>query len=233
MVTITDHNRIEGVMELMDRYPDDVFAGVETTTYFPEDGCKVHLLIYGFTRQQFAEINVLRNNIYKLSDYLRAQGLLHVVAHANSAVDDSRMNCEHLERLLVLFDYFEAVNGSYSVARNNSLQRILKRVMHDPDYFRGLCRKHSLEPMSDCSWQKGLLGGSDDHGGLYLGKTYTSLFNPDHLDVLSALMSKETCGQGWQCLGYWWPTTILAVGLKFFFSQINTLTFMVHLRPIM
>ena len=33
-VTITDHNRIDGSIYLQEKYPDNVFSGVELTTYF-------------------------------------------------------------------------------------------------------------------------------------------------------------------------------------------------------
>ncbi len=55
-VTITDHNTIEGALILKERHPERVFTGVEATTYFPETGCKVHLLVYGFNEAQFAMI---------------------------------------------------------------------------------------------------------------------------------------------------------------------------------
>ena len=55
-VTITDHNQIDGSLELQKNYPHNVFTGVESTAYFPEDGCKIHVLVYGLTQVQFNEI---------------------------------------------------------------------------------------------------------------------------------------------------------------------------------
>jgi len=81
-VTITDHNRIDGVQILMEKYPDEVFMGVEATAYFPEDGCKVHILIYDFTPEQFDEIQRLRTNIYQLRDFIIANHLPYSLAHA-------------------------------------------------------------------------------------------------------------------------------------------------------
>ena len=62
-VTVTDHNRIEASLLLKEKYPNECFTGVESTAYFPEDGCKVHILIYGFDERKFAEIQGLRKNI--------------------------------------------------------------------------------------------------------------------------------------------------------------------------
>ena len=49
-VTITDHDTIDGCLYLKDLHPDRVIMGVESTVYFPEDGCPVHLLLYALTR---------------------------------------------------------------------------------------------------------------------------------------------------------------------------------------
>src|SRR5262249_42160256 len=40
-VTITDHNCIDGAIEIA--HLPDTFVSSEITTYFPEDGCKVHV----------------------------------------------------------------------------------------------------------------------------------------------------------------------------------------------
>ena len=63
LVTITDHDTIEGCLELKKSHPGDVLMGVETTAYFPEDGCPVHILLYGFNEEQFEIIQKVRTNI--------------------------------------------------------------------------------------------------------------------------------------------------------------------------
>jgi predicted metal-dependent phosphoesterase TrpH len=50
MVTLTDHNTIKGVLEIA--HLPDVFISEEVTTYFPEDGCKVHVLVFDISEQQ-------------------------------------------------------------------------------------------------------------------------------------------------------------------------------------
>ena len=59
LVTITDHDAIDGVLELVERHPGDCFTGVEITTVFPETGCKLNVLVYGFTAAEFAEMRRL------------------------------------------------------------------------------------------------------------------------------------------------------------------------------
>jgi len=169
-VTLTDHNKTEGAFYLKNKYPKDCFTGVEATTYFPEDGCKVHLLIYGFSRQEWEEIDSLRQNIYSLRDYIKRRDLAYSVAHAAYSVND-RLTQNHLEKLILLFDVFEGINGSRDKMSNFGWMEILKNLT--PERLATLQKKHGLETISDDSWAKGITGGSDDHAGLFIGSTHT------------------------------------------------------------
>ena len=102
-VTVTDHNCMKGVLYLKAKYPDRVFTGVESTAYFPEDGCKVHVLIFGLSEVQFREIERLRKDISCLRQYLLIEGLAYSVAHATYSVNN-RLTAEHLEKLVMLFN---------------------------------------------------------------------------------------------------------------------------------
>ena len=68
-VTISDHNCIRGALEIADL--PGTFISAEVTTYFPENGSKVHLLVWGIDEPQFRMIQELRANIYQLQQYLR------------------------------------------------------------------------------------------------------------------------------------------------------------------
>src|SRR5579871_4222544 len=46
-VTVTDHDTLNGVKTLL-RLPG-VFSGEELTCYFPEDQCKMHVLVWGLS----------------------------------------------------------------------------------------------------------------------------------------------------------------------------------------
>jgi len=233
LVTITDHNRIDGVMELIANYPEDVITGVEATTYFPEDGCKIHLLIYGFTPAQFQTINALRKNIYDLRGYLVHENLMHSVAHANSVVDNSLLNQEHIEKLLVLFNHFEVVNGSTNLNRNRSLLKMLEDLRIQPELVYKLADKYGIETAGDIPWIKSMLGGSDDHAGLFIGRTYTEFSLDEGADFFSAFRNGQSKGYGWQCIGHWWAVTIFFVGLKFISNEILLTKRGYTLLPIM
>lgn len=169
-VTVTDHNRIKASVELARKHPKRCFTGVESTAYFPEDNCKVHILIYGLERDQFTKIQKKRQNIYKLRDYLKEQDLPCVVAHATYSVN-GKLTLEHLEKLVLLFNNFEGRNGSRSILHNDVLARVL-RGLTQLDMER-LARKHAIEPWGPQPWKKALTGGSDDHAGFFIGKTST------------------------------------------------------------
>ena len=70
-VTISDHNCIDGALEIA--HLPGAFVSNEITTYFPDDGCKVHVLCWNITEAQFDEIQRLRENIVELRDYLHTQ----------------------------------------------------------------------------------------------------------------------------------------------------------------
>ncbi len=169
-VTLTDHDEIAGSLLLKEAHPDDVFTGVETTALFPEDGCKVHVLIYGLSEAEFHETQNLRSDLYALRDYLLEHRLTHSVAHATFAMDD-RLSLTHLEKLILLFDVFEVINGGRNRFNNESLYEVLRNLT--PSHIEELRRRHHLETSSPNAWIKGFTGGSDDHAGIFVGRTYT------------------------------------------------------------
>lgn len=192
-VTLTDHNTIEGALELVRRHPKDAFTGVETTALFPETGCKVHLLIYDLNEVQFDQIQLLRKNIYKLRDYLRDQNLPCSVAHATFAVN-GKLSMDILEKLILLFDLFEGTNGSRSATHNSVWTKSLESLR--PDDIDALYAKHKIEPWSKNAWIKGFTGGSDDHAGALVGKTHTYASAKTKEDFLQALRDKNTFAAG-------------------------------------
>jgi len=192
-VTITDHNKMDGVLLLKDKYPKKVITGVESTAYFPEDGCKIHILIYGLDEIQFEVINHLRKDIYELRDYLKREKLTHSVAHASFSVD-GKLSQTHLEKLILLFDHFEVINGGRDKRNNLNWEKLLHQLT--PDIIQRLYNHYQIEPISDTAWLKGYTGGSDDHGALFIGNTWTSA-DANNVDVfLSKIREKDSFASG-------------------------------------
>ncbi len=184
-VTISDHNCIRGALEIADL--PGTFISSELTTYFPEDRCKIHILVSGISTQQFEQLQQARENIYELHTYLDRERIVHSVAHPLFRVND-RLRISHFEKLLVLFNCFEGINGSRDPKGCAVARAILQNL--DQATLDLLADKHNLEPTGACYWQKVLTGGSDDHSGLYAAQAYTetpaakTVF--DYLDHLRA-----------------------------------------------
>ena len=60
LVTLTDHNSIDGVKVMLDAGLEDVFISAEMTATFPEDGCNIHVTAANISEAEFAEIDRLR-----------------------------------------------------------------------------------------------------------------------------------------------------------------------------
>jgi glycosyltransferase involved in cell wall biosynthesis len=189
-VTITDHNRFEGSLILKERYGEKVLTGMEATAHFPEDGCKVHILVYGIDEKEAAEIQVLRKDIYELRAYIREKNLAHSVAHATYSVQPGKLTVGHLEKLIVLFNVFEVINGGRNRTDNAAWRHILEHLT--PGHLEALCRKHALDPFDSEPWRKGFTAGSDDHGGLFIGQTFTEGRSPTAEDFLDSVREKKT-----------------------------------------
>lgn len=187
-VTVTDHNCIDASVYLNEKYPQDTFTGVESTVYFPEDGCKMHILVYGLNHKQFDMIQKLRRDIYQFRDYIKEQRLAYSVAHATFSVN-GRLALNHLEKLMLLFDVFEGINGGRGKLHNTTWVRTLENLT--PLAMENLYSRYRIEPISDTPWIKGFTAGSDDHAGLFLGKTYTLTRAATPQEYVEGIRKKE------------------------------------------
>lgn len=149
LVTITDHNVIDGCLELVDKHPEDTFISCEYTTYFPQDRCKFHVLCWNITKEQHSEISKVRENIYDLVTFLRAENIAHGLAHPLFSVN-GRLTVSNFEEVIQLFDVFE-LNSAKDAFSNQYLELILSKA-----------KKNYT-----------LTSGSDDHSGLTLSRGYT------------------------------------------------------------
>jgi glycosyltransferase involved in cell wall biosynthesis len=172
-VTITDHDTTEGVKTIADRA--DVLSGEELTCFFPEDGCKLHVLVFGLSDEDHERLQAMARDIYKVSEYIERNCLAHAVAHPIYRQND-KLERWHLERLLLLFKGFECLNGAHSPLHREAFEPLLEWLSRDQ--IEKLSRKHDLAPRWSLPWVKARTGGSDDHGLLNIGRTWTE-FPPD------------------------------------------------------
>ncbi|MES1245393.1 MAG: hypothetical protein ABUT39_27565 [Acidobacteriota bacterium] len=190
-VTITDHDSIDGALEIA--HLPGTFLSEEVTAEFPEDGCEVHILVYGITETQHREIQALRLNLYELRDYLRAEDVLCSVAHPLYRVN-GRTTLAHVEKLLVLFDRFETLNGMHD-RRLNGLARLILSSL-SAELIDELAGRHRLEPWGDRPWVKQFTGGTDDHCGLFPATTWTGTLAASSVDEYLDHLRAGRCDAG-------------------------------------
>src|SRR5947208_1447099 len=97
-VTITDHDTIEGNLQIAEL--EGTFISEEVTTHFPTDPCKIHVLVWGITETQHAGIAAVRDNIFELQSYLQEQGITHSVAHPLYSIN-GELGGPRAERLIL------------------------------------------------------------------------------------------------------------------------------------
>lgn len=192
-VTITDHNTVDGAVLLHEKYPEDTIVGVEVTTGFPETGCKIHMLLWDITKEQYDLIDTLRPNIYKLRDYIIKANVPYAVAHATYPVN-GKLSMDILEKLVLMFDCFEGINGARNAYFNNAWMETLKRLT--PADIDRLYLKHKIEPISKDPWNKFFTAGSDDHAALFIGQTYTQSEARTRQEFIQSLREKKTTVHG-------------------------------------
>jgi len=167
-VTITDHDTIDGSLEIAENR--HTFISEEVTTYFPLDPCKLHLLVWGISEAQHSEIVALRENIYDLQGYLQKAAICHSVAHPLYSIN-GKLEASHLERLILLFKHFEGINGLRDALLSTLAQELFSGLT--PQKIEELAHRHNLQPTHAEPWKKIFTGGSDDHGGKFLASAYT------------------------------------------------------------
>ncbi|MCB0875871.1 MAG: glycosyltransferase, partial [Solirubrobacterales bacterium] len=146
-VTITDHDTIDGVMAIADR--PDVFISEELTVSFPGEPQAVHVLCFGITPEDHEWLQSHAGNLEECAEYLRGNQIACALAHPFYAVR-AALEPRHRRRLAELFGTWETRNGS---------------------------RAHELNrPAAVFAETQGLaaVGGSDDHAGVDIGRTFTT-----------------------------------------------------------
>ena len=157
LVTITDHDSMNGCLELLDRLGEleDFITGEEVSATFPEFNHTVHLGVYGLNEAQHREIQRLRSNAHELLPYLRQQNLLFALNHFFHDFADAERVVDFTRRMAELFDVFEVRNGSQERDHNTLIANL-------------------VEAFRQGGRVVGTIGGSDSHTLRRLGRTYTA-----------------------------------------------------------
>ena len=83
LVTITDHDSIDGCLELLDRHPDleNFIVGEEVSCRFPDGDIEIHLGVYGMTEALHRDLQPLRGNVFDVIGRLREAGVFFALNH--------------------------------------------------------------------------------------------------------------------------------------------------------
>lgn len=176
LVTISDHNTINGALEIA--HLPGAFISEEVTTYFPDNRCKLHVLVHNISEKQHDEIQKIRENVIDLVRYCTDEKLTPILAHPLFSIND-RLRMEHIEQMMLLFQFFE-LNGARNERENNALREITGSL--NPELMDELSNKYNLSPFDKEPWKKILVGGSDDHSGLNIARTFTSAVEASDLE---------------------------------------------------
>ncbi|HET9121360.1 MAG TPA: PHP-associated domain-containing protein, partial [Solirubrobacterales bacterium] len=145
-VTITDHDTIDGCLEIADR--DDVFISEELTTWFRGEPQAVHLLCFGITPDDHAWLQEHNRDLESCAEYLHSHGITCSLAHPFYAAE-APLSPAHRRKLAQLFPVWETRNGSR--ARELNMPAAIYIETHGGTGT----------------------GGSDDHAGVDIGRTFT------------------------------------------------------------
>ncbi|HEY2717210.1 MAG TPA: glycosyltransferase [Solirubrobacterales bacterium] len=145
-VTITDHDTIDGAMELADR--PDCFVSEELTARFAGEPQAVHVLCYGITPGDHEWLQAHSGDVEACAAYLNQGEITCALAHPffNVAAPLTR---RHRRLLAELFPIWEVRNGSRAAELN------MPAVVY-------------IETHGGTG-----IAGSDDHAGVDIGRTFT------------------------------------------------------------
>jgi glycosyltransferase involved in cell wall biosynthesis/predicted metal-dependent phosphoesterase TrpH len=145
-VTITDHDTIDGVMQIADR--SNVFVSEELTAHFRGEPQAVHVLCYGISPEDHEWLQAHRRDVERCAAYMHEREIVCALAHPYYTVA-APLTARHRRRLAEMFAIWEVRNG----ARARELNRPAAIYINTRDGTG--------------------IGGSDDHAGVDIGRTFT------------------------------------------------------------
>jgi glycosyltransferase involved in cell wall biosynthesis/predicted metal-dependent phosphoesterase TrpH len=184
-VTITDHDTIAGALAI--EHLPDTFVSEELTAWFAGEPQAVHVLCYGITPDDHEWLQAHRHSVEECADYLRDREIAAALAHPFYAVE-APLTARHRRRLAQLFPIWETRNGSR--AKELNLPAFVYIETHGGT----------------------AIGGSDDHAGIDIGRTFTEVpRSPDPATFLAQVRAGRAEAHGSQGSAAKW--THAAIGL--------------------
>jgi glycosyltransferase involved in cell wall biosynthesis/predicted metal-dependent phosphoesterase TrpH len=187
-VTITDHDTIDGVLAIADR--PDVFVSEELTAHFRGERQAVHVLCYGITPEDHEWLQRHNHDVEACAEYMHERKIVCALAHPYYTVAAPLLP-RHRRRLVELFAIWEVRNGAR--ARELNRPAAIYIATHD-----GIG-----------------IGGSDDHAGVDIGRTFTETPPAESpAELLAHLRAGRTHPRGEQGSAAKWAHAAIALAAR-------------------
>ncbi|HWI21504.1 MAG TPA: glycosyltransferase [Baekduia sp.] len=187
-VTITDHDTIDGVLQIAD--DPRVFIGVELTAAFKGEAQAVHVLCLGITPDDHEWLQAHNGDVERCAEYLHENEITCALAHPFYAVQ-APLTPRHRRRLAELFGIWETRNGSRA------------RELNAPAAVY-------IETHGGIG-----IAGSDDHAGVDIGRTYTetpAARTPE--EFLAHIRAGDAIARGQQGSAAKWAHAAMALAIR-------------------
>ncbi len=176
LVSITDHDSLDGCLEFLDRHPDspDFIVGEEIECTFPDwrdhkgNPLKAHIGAWDLDERIHGEVQPLRDNAVELVAYLRQEDLPFAINHLFFYFHEQLTVEEYVAGMLSLFPAFETRNGAMLREQNELIMEL-------------------LGARSAGSRALGQVAGSDAHTLTRIGLTYTEVPSTTRAQFLAGL----------------------------------------------
>jgi predicted metal-dependent phosphoesterase TrpH len=175
VVTITDHDSIDGCLEFLDRQPDvdDFFISEEIECLVPGLPLKVHIGAYDIDERIHREVQRHRHSVFDTTEYLRSQGVFFTLNHLLFFLSGQMSLADYLAALVPLFSAFEVRNGTMLETHNRFVEEVVVER-----------RRSGLAAIA--------VGGSDAHTLAGVGTTYTEAPGRNRAEFLHSLRAGTT-----------------------------------------
>jgi predicted metal-dependent phosphoesterase TrpH len=176
VVTITDHDSIDGWIELLSRRSghSDILPGEEVSCWYPDTALEIHLGVYGLTEAVHRDLQPLRRNAFEVMAYLRSANIFFAFNHPFHFFRH-QVPLEEYSRLFLLAPAVEVRNGTMLPSHNALVADVWQRV-------RGAGAP--------------VVAGSDAHTTRRIARTWTEAPGRSAADFLEALRSGAGCAAG-------------------------------------
>jgi predicted metal-dependent phosphoesterase TrpH len=181
LVTLTDHDSIDGCLEFLSRHPDadDFFISEEIECRLPGVPLRIHIAAYDIDERIHAEAHRLRPNVHDVVDFLRRQGTCFALNHFFFFFDGQIRLGDYIDALWPLCPAVEVRNGTMLRSHNELVEQLLRDQPHT-----------ATRPIT-------AVGGSDAHTLRGVATTYTEAEGQTRREFLESLKQGRTrvCGR--------------------------------------